>query len=55
MLDNSFDLIDTVMVDIQAEKFEKNKNACNDYSGCQYRKLCWENSMAGLEKRKDKE
>lgn len=55
MLDNSFDLIDDVMVDIKAEKFEKNKNACNDYSGCQYRKLCWENSMAGLEKRKDKE
>lgn len=55
MLDKTFETIDTVMDGIRNGCFDKNKDGCYSYGGCVYRKLCWENSMVGLEERKFEE
>lgn len=55
MLDETFEIIDTVMSGIRNGCFDKNKEGCYSYGGCVYRRLCWENSMIGLEKRKFEE
>jgi hypothetical protein len=55
MLDNTFNIIDDVMVGIQKEEFPMNKDSCWSYGICSFYHLCHKGSMVGLEKRKFEE
>lgn len=55
-LDEIFEVIEGVTEEIKEKlpegkrAFEKNKDSCMNFGGCQYRGLCEKNSMKGLEK-----
>jgi hypothetical protein len=55
-LDEVFEVIEGVTEEIKEKlpegksAFEKNKDSCMNFGGCQYRGLCEKNSMKGLEK-----
>lgn len=54
-LDEIFEVIESVTEEIKEKlpegksAFEKNKDSCMNFGGCQYRGLCEKNSMKGLE------
>lgn len=52
-LDKVFEKVEEVLYNIKDEKFEKNKNSCFNYGGCQYYSLCHHGSMKGLTKVKE--
>lgn len=54
-LDKVFDKVEEVLYNIKEEKFEKNRDSCFNFGGCQYYSLCHHGSMKGLTKVKERD